>query len=74
MSEHVAAKWDLKLLRIATRQTTAVLRLNNQIVVRINGDTMSAEPDAADGGIVHKNSRLRITLHVDQLRLTEAPR
>ena len=69
MSEHVAAKWDLKLLRIATRQTTAVLRLNNQIVARINGDTT-----AAGVGIVHKHSGLQITLHVDQLRLTEAPR
>jgi len=61
-------------LRIGTRQTTIVLRLNDEIVVRINGDTASVEPDAASVGIVHKHSGLQIALHVDQLRLTEAPR
>ena len=69
-----AARWEVELLRIGTRQTTIVLRLNDEIVVRINGDTTSVEPDAAGVGIVHKHSGLQITLHVDQLRLTEAPR
>jgi hypothetical protein len=36
---HIAAKWSLELLRIGTRQTTAVLRLNHQVVARVNGDT-----------------------------------
>jgi hypothetical protein len=69
-----AARWEVELLRIGTRQTTIVLRLNDEIVVGINGDTTSVEPDAAGVGIVHKHSGLQITLHVDQLRLTEAPR
>ena len=67
-------QWELDLLRIGTRQTTAVLRLRNNVVARINGDTTSVEPDAACVGIVHRHSGLQITLHVDQLLLTEAPR
>ena len=66
--------WELELLRLGTRQTTAVLRLDNNVVARINGDTTSVEPDAACVGILHRHSGLQITLHVDQLLLTEAPR
>ena len=57
--------------RVGTRQTTAVVRLNN-VVARINGDTTSVEPDAACVGIVHRHSGLQITLHIGQLLLTEA--
>jgi hypothetical protein len=67
-------RWELELLRVGTRQTTAVVRLNNNVVARINGDTTSVEPDAACVGILHRHSGLQITLHVDQLLLTEAPR
>ncbi len=67
-------RWELELLRVGTRQTTAVLRLNNNVVARINGDTTSVEPDAGCVGILHRHSGLQITLHVDQLLLTEAPR
>ena len=66
--------WELDLLRLGTRQTTAVLRLDGNVVARINGDTTSVEPDTACVGILHRHSGLQITLHVDQLRLTEAPR
>jgi hypothetical protein len=66
------AKWELELLRVGTRQTTAVLRLNNNVVARINGDTTSTEPDAACVGILHRHGGLQVTLHVDQLFLTEA--
>ena len=66
--------WDLELLRVGTRQTTAVLRLNDNVVARINGDTTSVEPDAGCVGILHWHSGLQIKLHVDQLLLTEAPR
>ena len=65
-------RWELELLRIGTQQTTAVLRLRNTVVARINGDTTSVEPDAACVGIAHRHSGLRITLHVDQILLTEA--
>jgi hypothetical protein len=67
-------RWELDLLRVRTGQTTAVVRLNNNVVARINGDTTSVEPDAACVGILHRHSGLQITLHVDQLLLTEAPR
>jgi hypothetical protein len=66
--------WEVELLRIGTRQTTAVLRLNNQVVTRINGDTASVEPDAACAWIVHRHSGLQLALHVDRLLLTEVPR
>jgi Peptidase family M23 len=67
-------RWELELIRVGTRQTTAVLRLNNNVVARVNGDTTSVEPDAGCVGILHRHSGLQITLHVDQLLLTEAPR
>jgi len=77
VSQHVPlnapARWDLALLRVGTRQTTAVLRLNSRVVARVNGDTTSVEPDTAFVGILHRHGGLRMTLHVDQLRLTEAP-
>jgi hypothetical protein len=68
------ARWELDLPRLGTRQTTAVLRLDGKEVARINGDTMSVEPDTGCVGILHRHSALQITLHVDQLLLTEAPR
>lgn len=68
------ARWELELLRVGTRQTTAVVRLNDNVVARINGDTTSVEPDAACVGILHRHAGLQITLHVDQLFLTEALR
>jgi len=67
-------KWELDLLRLGTRQTTAVLRLENNVVARINGDTRSDEPDSGCVGIMHRHSGLQITLHIDQLLLTEALR
>lgn len=69
-----SVRWELDLLRLGTRQTTAVLRLDGIVVARINGDTTSIEPDTCCVGILHRHSGLQITLHVDQLRLTEAPR
>ena len=70
----VPIRWELDLIRLGTRQTTVVLRLNNRVVARVNGDITSAEPDAGSVGILHRHVGLRITLHIDQLRLTEAPR
>ncbi len=67
-------RWELDLVRLGTRQTTAVVRLNNNVVARINGDTTNIEPDTACVGILQRHSGLQITLHVDQLLLTEAPR
>ena len=66
--------WELELLRVGTRQTTAVVRLKSKVVARINGDTTSVEPDGALVGILHRHTGLQITLHVDPLFLTEALR
>jgi hypothetical protein len=67
-------RWELDLFRLGTRQTTVVLRLNGKTVARINGDTTGVEPDTGCVGILHRHGGLQITLHVDQLRLTEVPR
>ena len=67
-------KWELELLRVGKRQTTAIVRLQNNVVARIDGDTTSVEPDAGCVGILHRHGGLQVTLHVDQLFLTEAPR
>ncbi len=69
-----SVRWELDLLRLGTRQTTVVLRFDGNVVGRINGDTTDVEPDTACVGIMHRHSGLQITLHVDQLLLTEAPR
>jgi hypothetical protein len=66
--------WKLDLIRIGTRQTTAVLRFGDEVVARINGDTTRVEPDTSFVGILHRHSGLQITLQVDQLLLTEALR
>jgi Peptidase family M23 len=66
--------WKLDLIRIGTRQTTAVLRLGDVEVARINGDTTRVEPDSGCVGILHRHSGLHITLQADQLLLTEALR
>jgi hypothetical protein len=73
VSQDVPFSWQLGLLRLGTRQTTAVVRLNNKVMARINGDTTSVEPDTGCVGILHKHSELQITLHIDRLVMTEAP-
>ena len=44
---NISARWELDLIRLGTRQTTAVVRINRNVIARINGDTTSIEPDAA---------------------------
>lgn len=65
-------RWKLELIRVGTRQTTAVLRLGEKEVARIDGDTTSVEPDTSCVGILHRHGGLQITLQVDQILLTEA--
>jgi hypothetical protein len=71
---NVPARWELDVTRLGTRQTTAVIRIDGNVIARINGDTTSVEPDAGCVGILHKHGGLQVTLHIDQVRLTEAPR
>ena len=72
--QNVPIRLELDLIRLGTRQTTAIVRINQNVIARINGDTTSVEPDTGFVGILHRHSGLRVTLHVDQLRLTESPR
>jgi hypothetical protein len=67
-------EWELQLLRIGTRETTAVLRRNNEFLLRINGDTSEVEPDRAYAGLLHPHGNIPVTLHLDKLSLTELPR
>jgi hypothetical protein len=69
-----SVQWELDVVRLDTRQTTVVLRLDGNVVTRVNGDTTGVEPDTGCVGILHRHSGLQITLHVDQLRLTETLR
>ena len=50
---------DLDLIRLGTRQTTAVVRIDENVIARVNGDTTAVEPDAACVGIVHRHSGLQ---------------
>lgn len=72
--QNAAVRWELELLRVGTRQTTAVLRLGNAVTSRVNGDTATVEPDTACVGIIHHHHNVQATLHVDRLLLTEALR
>lgn len=66
-----SVRWELELLKLGTRPATAVVRLDGNVVARIDGDTTAVEPDTACVGILHRYSGLQLTLHVDQLLLTE---
>jgi hypothetical protein len=67
-----AVRFELDLLRLGTRQMTAVLSLDRNVVARVDGDTSRVEPDTACVGIAHRNDGLQASLHFDQLLLTEA--
>lgn len=69
-------RWELELLRIGTRETTAVLWRNadQHPIARVNGDTTATEPNRAYAGILHRHNNIAVTLHLDELLLTEGPR
>jgi hypothetical protein len=68
-------KWRLHLLRIGTRETTAVLYLNKgrQFVeqTRINWDSTTSEPTSLRAGIGLTSPGARATVLTHELRLTE---
>jgi Membrane proteins related to metalloendopeptidases len=69
-------KWRLSLLRLATRETTAVLYLDDgaQLVeqVRVNWDSTGSEPLSARAGVTRSSLGATVTMMVDDIRLTEA--
>jgi hypothetical protein len=71
--------WEVELLRLGTRQPTAILRFTTargegRVVARINGDATTRQPDAACAGLMHRLSHRHMVLHLDRLLLSEAPR
>jgi hypothetical protein len=69
-------RWRLHLLRIAARETTAVLYLNEgeQLVeqARINWDSTTYEPLSLRAGIALSSAGAMATVLTDELRLTES--
>jgi murein DD-endopeptidase MepM/ murein hydrolase activator NlpD len=67
-------KWKLHLLRIGTRETTAVLFLDDNEKLRINWDCTTHEPRKLRAGIGFSSAGATATIFADELRLTEFER
>jgi hypothetical protein len=67
-------KWKLHLLRIGTRETTAVLFLDDDEKLRISWDCTTHEPRKLRAGIGFSSAGATATTLVDELRLTELER
>jgi hypothetical protein len=69
-------KWRLELLRVATRETTAVLHLDEggrmTEQARLNWDSTEHEPLSLRAGIGFSSMGAAATILVDELWLTEA--
>ncbi len=68
-------RWRLHLLRIGTRETTAVLYLdedgNLKERERLNWDSTASEPKVLRAGIASSSASAKATILVDDLRLNE---
>jgi peptidase M23-like protein len=67
-------RWKLHLLRIGTRETTAVLFLDDDEKLRINWDSTTHEPRKLRAGIALSPAGATATILADDLRLTELER
>jgi hypothetical protein len=65
-------RWKLHLLRLGTRETTAVLFLDGEEAVRLNWDTVGVELLEFRAGIASIPAKASGTIFCDELRLTEA--
>jgi Peptidase family M23 len=65
-------KWKLHLLRIGTRETTAVLYLDDEEKRRVNWDSTTYEPLKLRAGIGLSSVGATATVLTDELRLTES--
>jgi len=72
ISTGVWRKWRLSLLRIATRETTAVLYLDNVEQVRVRWDSTGSEPVSVRAGLAQIPGGVTATMLVDDIRLTES--
>jgi hypothetical protein len=66
-------KWKLHILRIATRETTAVLYLDDEEQLRVDWDSTVFEPLTLRAGIGLSSTGATATVLTDELRLTESP-
>ena len=67
-------RWKLQLLRIGTRETTAVLFLDDNEKLRINWDSTAHEPRKLRAGVGLSSAGATATILADELRLTELER
>jgi hypothetical protein len=67
-------RWKLHLLRIGTRETTAVLFLDDDEKLRVNWDSTTHEPHKLRAGITLSSSGATATILADDVRLTELER
>jgi len=69
-------RWRLELLRVGTRETTAILYLNNggrmKEQARLNWDSTGHEPDKVRAGIGFSSAGAAATVLLDELWLTES--
>ena len=63
--------WSLHLLRLGTRETTAILSLDSKEVVRLNWDTVGVQLLGFAAGIASIPAKASGTISCDELRLTE---
>jgi hypothetical protein len=66
-------KWKLHLLRLGTRESTAVLHVDGHEEVRLDWDSTDREPDTVRVGIARSPAGGTATLYVDEIRLVESP-
>lgn len=70
-------RWRLHLLRVGTRETTAVLYLNEDGPMkeqgRLNWDSTASEPTALRTGIAFSSAAAKATVRADELRVSESP-
>ncbi|HYN22572.1 MAG TPA: peptidoglycan DD-metalloendopeptidase family protein [Thermoanaerobaculia bacterium] len=65
------SKWALRLLRVATRETTAVLYLNDVEQVRFSWDSTEYEPLKVRVGVGQSFSKVKAVLNTDDVLVTE---
>jgi hypothetical protein len=64
-------KWTFRLLRVFTRETTAILSLDGVEVVRVNWDSTAYDPLSLRAGIGHSSTGVTATMSSDDLAVTE---
>jgi hypothetical protein len=65
-------KWKLHVLRIGTRETTAVLSLEDRETLRVNWDSTTFEPRTLRVGLALSSAGATATVLADELRVTES--